>query len=161
MSDENVTLDAAGVPPGSKLAAVVAGRADIMALTQATMEAVLAPKDPGGISAEERVVLACRIARLNDEQVLAEHFAGLMPEGAATELADPSFVPNGDVRVGALIRHVDLVTRSPRDATEQDIDALKKADISEADIVRLTEIIAFVNYQVRIIAGIRLLGEIT
>ena len=162
MSDENVTLDAAGVPPGSELAEVVAGRADIMALTQATMEAVLAPQDPGGISATERTAFACRIARLNDEPVLAEHFARLEPEAGAAlvQLADPSFVGDGDVRVGALIRHVDLVTLSPKDATEEDIAALKRAAISEADIVRLTEIIAFVNYQVRVIAGLRLLGKI-
>jgi uncharacterized protein YciW len=161
MVDENVTLDAAGVPPGSKLAEVVAGRADIMALTQATMEAVLAPQAPGGISSAERTAFACRIARLNDEQALAEHFARLMAEVGAplVQLADPSFVGNGDVRVGALIHHVDLVTLSPKDATEEDIAALKRAAISEADIVRLAEIIAFVNYQVRVIAGLRLLGE--
>lgn len=163
MRDENVTLDAAGVPPGGKLAEVVAGRADIMTLTQATMEAVLAPLDPGGLSPAERTAFACRIARLNHEQVLEDYFARLMPEAdaAVVQLADPSFVGNGDARISALIRHVDLVTLSPKDATEDDIAALKRAAVSEPDIVRLTEVIAFINYQIRVTAGLRLLGEIS
>jgi uncharacterized protein YciW len=32
--------------------------------------------------------------------------------------------------------------------------------LSEPDIVRLAELIAFVNYQARVIAGLRLLGRL-
>jgi len=163
MTDRNVTLEAAGIPSGSKLAEVVAGRADVMALTQATMEAVLSPRVPGGISPAERAGLASRIARLNNESTLAEHFAQLMPDtgdSPAVQIADPSFSGDGDPRTSALIRHVDLVTVSPRDATPENITMLTEVGIDDADIVRLAELISFVNYQVRVIAGLRLLGEI-
>ena len=162
MSEKNATLDAAGVQPGSRLANVVAGRTDIMALTEATMEAVIAPTAPGGISSAERTALACRIARLNDEHVLAEYFEQRMPKSdpEMDQLADPSCVSNGNGRLDALVRHVDLVTLSPKDATEEDIAALKRAAVPEPDVVRLTEIIAFVNYQVRVVSGLRLLGEV-
>ena len=47
----------------------------------------------------------------------------------------------------------------PKDATASDIAALKNAGIPEDDIVRLSELIAFVNYQVRVLAGLRLMAE--
>jgi uncharacterized protein YciW len=34
------------------------------------------------------------------------------------------------------------------------------AGVSEADIVRLSELGAFVNYQLRVLAGLRLLKEV-
>ena len=43
---------------------------------------------------------------------------------------------------------------------EQDIAALKAAGVGEADIVRLSELAAFVNYQLRVVAGLKLLKEI-
>lgn len=164
MTPENLTLHAAGVEPGSKLAEIVAGRADIMALTQATAEAIVHPRVAGGISPAERAAFACRMARLNGEQTLAEQYAHLIPHASDDttigQIVDPSFSGGGDARLTALIRHVDLVTQSPKDATRENITALKDAGIAEADIVRLAEIIAFINYQVRVIAGLRLLGEI-
>lgn len=164
MTRENLTLLAAGVEPGGKLAEIVNGRADIMALTQATTEAILHPRIPGGITPAERAAFACRMARLNGEQTLAEHYAQLIPhvddDAAVEQIADPAFSGDGDLRLAALIRHIDLVTLAPKDATRENITVLKDAGIAEADIVRLAEIIAFINYQVRVIAGLRLLGEI-
>jgi len=66
----------------------------------------------------------------------------------------------GDLPHDAMARHADLLTLSPREATRQDIAALKAAGVSEADIVRLSELTAFVNYQLRVLAGLRLLKEV-
>jgi uncharacterized protein YciW len=49
---------------------------------------------------------------------------------------------------------------APREATRQDIEALKVVGLSEADIVRLSELAAFVNYQLRVVAGLKLLKEV-
>ena len=163
MASDNTTLHTAGVKPGSELAEVIETRADILALTQATEEAVLNPKLPGGIAAAERAAFACRMARLSKEDGLAAHYEGLVPSGTedvTRKIAEIAFNGTGDRRLTALIRHVDLVTREPKAATKQDIDALREAGISEADIVRLAELIAFINYQIRVVAGVRLMGEL-
>ena len=55
----------------------------------------------------------------------------------------------------AILSHVDLVTTRPRDATQADIAALRGAGVTEPDIVRLSQVVAFVNYQVRVIAGLQ------
>lgn len=164
MATANTTLLAAEVKPDSRLAEIVAGRADIMTLTQATYEAILHPRMAGGITYAERAALACRMARLHGEQGLVEHYTKLLSPGSdaavSSRMADPSFSGDGEQRLAALIRHVDLVTQAPKNASCDDIRALRDAGIAEADIVRLAELIAFINYQIRVVVGLRLLGEI-
>ena len=47
-------------------------------------------------------------------------------------------------------------TLSQKDATADDLAALKAAGISEEHIVRFSELIALRTYQVRVVAGLRL-----
>ena len=44
-----------------------------------------------------------------------------------------------------------------RDVTEEDIKTLQKAGVKDPDIVRLAELNSFMAYQIRLIAGLRLL----
>jgi uncharacterized protein YciW len=74
---------------------------------------------------------------------------------AAPSPASP--VGADDPRLAAIVRHVDLVTLTPGRATRDDIDALRDAGLNEDDIVTLSGIIAFVNYQARVAAGLRML----
>jgi uncharacterized protein YciW len=150
---------------GSGLAGVLAERAEILGLSQAAHDAVLLPREPGGISHAERAALAARMASANADTALAEHYRTLLRQAgespallAIANGAGPT--ADADTRLRAIIRHADLVTLSPKDATKADIAALVTASLSEPDIVRLAELVAFVNYQARVIAGLRLLGAI-
>ena len=143
------------------LAEAVAGRAKIFEMTAACERAHLMPSDPGGLGLAERAGLACRVARLNAETALAEHYGALGaaspdPDRAA-RIADPAWAGE-DARMTALLRHADLVTARPRDATPEDIAALRDAGFEEADIVRLSGLLSFLAYQVRLLAGLRLVG---
>ena len=163
MAPENMTLHAAGVHDATKLGALAGARAQCFALTDATAQAVLSPNEPGGISHALRAAFGCRIARLNGETTLAEHFLRLLVDGGTDDarlIADPAYTQSEDARLNAMMHHVDLVTTAPKDATKLDVARLRDASVVEADIVRLAELIAFVNYQVRVISGLRLLGEI-
>jgi CMD domain protein len=162
-SDRDVVAAAAGIVPGSHLAEALAGRADLMALTQRSHDAALTPRDPGGLSHAERAALACRMTRLNREAHLTRHYESLMHAADADEdtarIADPAFKGGSDSRLRAMLWHTDLVTREPRNATGADIDALRAAGLADADIVRLSGLIAFVSYQLRLVFGLRLMGE--
>lgn len=131
---------------GDAAAPARAHRADLMQASLRNQRAVLAPHEPGGLSLDERRAIARRIALRLGHAALAD---GYGPAPAA----EPS-----DARWAAILHHVDLVTDRPREATRADIDALREAGIGEADIVRLSQLIAFVNYQARVIAGLRLIG---
>lgn len=158
---KDVIAEIVGIEPGSALAQVVAGRADIMALTQQTHDGALMPETPGGLSHAERAALACRIAKINNESAFEAHFEALMDKAGASDatarIADIWFDGGGDARLKALIRHVDLVAHAPKDATRRDIELLREAGIAEPDIVRLAELVAFVSYQIRVAAGLRLM----
>ena len=131
--------------PGSPVAEAMAARAALLQASEANYAAVLTPQDPGGLSHQARFMLAARIARLSGDDRLAAHYAGHSE-------------PPEDARMPAILRHVDLVTLSPRDATADDIATLQQAGVADADIVRLSQVVAFVSYQVRVIAGLRLMG---
>ena len=149
----------AGVQAGGALAEALGARAETMDMTEAAHDAVLSPADAGGISHGERAAMAERIARIYKDEALAEHYASRLSDGDKQVLADirdPRQSP-AEARLGAALRHLDMVTIRPSEATEADVDKLRLAGISEPDIVRLSELVAFVNYQVRVIAGLRLL----
>lgn len=161
MSDGNVIETLAGVAPGTALGAAVAQRAEILALSEASHDAVIMPRAPGGLGHGARAALAARMARLHRDEALAAHYdACLARAGTTDELlraADPVSEAVFDPRLGAMVRHIDLLTLAPRDARHDDIEALRRAGLDDADIVRLSELAAFVNYQVRVIAGLKLL----
>ncbi|MBS7706509.1 CMD domain protein [Chelatococcus asaccharovorans] len=157
----------AGIGSGSPLAEALKARAEIMRLSDASHEAVLRPKTPGGLSHALRAALAARMAAWLGNDALAAHYRALLQEagsGQAAEdlaatVATTESLP-AERRLAAIVRHVDLVTREPREATRADIEALRAAGLDEADIVRLSELAAFVNYQARVIAGFRCLQDV-
>lgn len=160
MSSENLLSRLAGVNPDGELAAALAGRADILALTGATEQAVLRPREPGGLSYTLRLALACRIALLQQQTDLAALYQQQLSgetDSAALAMADPAFHGTGEGRWDTLLGHVDRVSCVPREASAADIAALQQAGWSDADIVRLSELIAFMSYQTRVLAGLRLL----
>jgi uncharacterized protein YciW len=151
----------AGISAGTAAHDALAGRADVMAMTQETHDAALIPADPGGLSHAVRAALAARVALLSGEESLAGHYRELLAaapeEAGACDLADPTFKGEAGTRHGAMIAYTDLATVHPKDADGSDIDALKAAGISDADIVRLAELNAFLAYQTRLIVGLKLL----
>ncbi|NEI35153.1 hypothetical protein GR204_14330 [Rhizobium leguminosarum] len=151
----------ASVRPGSALAEAMGKRAEILRLSEAAHDAVLLPRDPGGLSHGLRAALAARMTRHNRSPALASHYDGLVAradEPATALLAEPD-TNVSDPRTAEIVRHADRLTVAPRDATRAHVEALRQVGVTDADIVRLAELAAFVNYQVRVLAGLKLLGE--
>ncbi|RDJ03793.1 CMD domain-containing protein [Rhizobium grahamii] len=150
----------ASVKPGSALAEAMERRAEILRLSEAAHDAVLLPRDPGGLSHGLRAALAARMARQNNNEALARHYDSLLTragEPLVATLVDPGTTVE-DLRVAEIVRHVDRLTLAPREATRAHIHALRDVGVTDADIVRLSELAAFVSYQVRVIAGLGLIG---
>jgi uncharacterized protein YciW len=166
MSEMRLIETLSFIRPGSELADSLLERSEIMALSQASHDAVLLPRTPGGICHAERAAMAARMARSNADATLAAHYDELLDRagGGPALLAIASGAPVStagvNARLQAMVRHVDLLTLTARDASRNDIAILVAAGVSEPDIVRLAELAAFVNYQVRVIAGLRLLETV-
>ena len=162
MSDifNTAAVRASGLRKDHALAAALSGREDILTMTQQAHDAALTPDAPGGLSHAVRAALACRMARLNSEEGLAAQFLAMIgSDTVAGQIADPSFTGTADMRLAAILRHTDLVTQDTKGVVAGDIAALTSAGVSEDDIVRLSELVAFVSYQIRLTVGLRLMGE--
>ena len=77
----------------------------------------------------------------------------------AGQIAAPSSTGTAATRLAAILRHTDLVTNNTKGVVAGDIAALTSAGVSEDDIVRLSELVAFESYQIRLTVGLRLMGE--
>lgn len=156
----NIIETLVSAKPGSALAHAMEKRAEILRLSQAAHDAVLLPRDPGGLSYGLRASLAARMARHNGNEALAAHYDSLVARAGETDailLATPG-TNVADPRTAQIVRHVDMLTVAPREATRADIESLRAVGVTDADVVRLSELAAFVNYQVRVIAGMALIG---
>ena len=57
------------------------------------------------------------------------------------------------------MRHADLLTAVPASSGPRNLLTLETAGLTPAGIVSLSQTIAFVAYQLRLVAGLRGLGE--
>lgn len=144
--------------PDMPMARLRAERPVLREMNQANYLAVLYPDDPGSFRPALRAALATRMARLWRCDGLAEDYeAALHQQNPITDdlsAADPGWRPAESGRLAAVLRHVDLVTRTPKQAAAADIAALYAVGLDDGDIVTLSGLIAFVNYQILIVSGL-------
>ena len=150
---ETTTLSVAGAENAEPIANAVQTRANIFEMTQAAEDAVLRPKDCGAFPHDLRAGLAARIAAKAGDIELAGRY--VQAEGAHIDTSDPA--QDGSADDAVLIAFVDKVAGATKDIAADDIARLQNAGVSDPDIVRLCELVAFVAYQVRVVAGLRLM----
>ncbi len=122
-------------------------------------QSVLTPHDDQGLAPDLRVALAQRMAKLNQDAALQAEYAAQLashqPGADLLALAEGSLdLPEP---LATLARHADWVTQQPMQATAQHVRLLEQAGLTNPQIVALSELIAFVNFQTRVAAGLRLL----
>ncbi|WP_395542428.1 hypothetical protein [Neotabrizicola sp. sgz301269] len=156
---ETSVTKAAGITAGNPIAGAIRERSEIFAQTATAEGAVLRPRRPGRLTHDLRAALAARIATANGEAAEAQRYAADVQDAALKALAVPGTL-SPDPWVQAIVAFTDKVATSPRDIVADDVQALKAAGVEDADIVRAAELNAFLAYQLRLIAGLRLLGGI-
>jgi uncharacterized protein YciW len=132
-------------------------RPAVVTHAQGSYDALFAPHDPRGVSIEHRHAIALRIATLADAPTLAEHHRSALPANLADAITSPTVTVDDPV-LAALLTHTDLLTTHPADATRDDLAALHAAGLDTTDIVTAAQLIAFANFQLRVAAGLALLG---
>jgi len=151
---ETTIISKAGLLPGGDVAEAAKRRANIIQMSQDAEEAVLRPKDFGVFGHDLRAALAARVARLAADDTLAAHY--LSSAGDKSELADPTETGKA-YQLETVVAFVDKVANRTREIEAGDVVHLQAAGVSDPDIVRLCELVAFIAYQVRVIAGLRLM----
>jgi uncharacterized protein YciW len=144
-----------GITPDTPLGALRARRALARAHAEGAWRELVLPVFPGGLSLAERAALALRLALLEGSAALATHYRGLLIGWPAVRVAAETFpAPDGEDRLALLLRYADLVAKQAGLCEQAHIDALSAAGLSAQDIVAATQLIAFVPYQSRLLAGL-------
>ncbi|MDT8355299.1 hypothetical protein APZ41_007475 [Roseomonas mucosa] len=153
-----------GIDAASPLGRLRRERADILKHEEGAYRELVLPPRPGRVSLAERAALALRGALIEGDAVLAAHYRALLAAcGTAEEIAAAEAfpAPADEGRLAVLFRYADMVAQRPADCGQADIDRLLAMDLTARDIVAVTQLVSFVPYQVRLLAGLRQLrGEL-
>ena len=163
MTGMDVVDAAAGLAPDSRVATLRRQREAFVRHTQGSHDVLITPADPAGVSLTERAAAALRVATIEGDAALSAHYRSRLQEiGADTTTIAAAEGGSGAAvvspRLASILRHVDMITRTPGAADPAHLDALRDAGLAPRDIVTITQIVAFVSYQTRVVAGLRLLG---
>ncbi|MCU5773987.1 hypothetical protein N5923_07265 [Erwiniaceae bacterium BAC15a-03b] len=153
---------AAGLSPDDALFSARRFRPEFVEGAEHCRLSVLQPADDQGLAPVLRAALARRMAALNADQDLIAAYDAQLAGLTATEslLALAAGATDLEQPLAAIARHVDLVTLTPVKAVANDIRLLEQAGLNNPQIVALSELIAFVNFQTRVAAGLRLMRSL-
>lgn len=91
---------------------------------------------------------------------------GNYPEGPLSDEDKPGLIYAPDPsnretlgRLGAALTHAHLLVFRPRDASSAALQALLNAGWSTDDIVTLSQLVAFLSFQIRVVTGFRALAQ--
>jgi alkylhydroperoxidase domain protein/CMD domain protein len=173
----DVISQLAGIQPGSSLAELRAQRPEATNHAQGSYAALFDAHEFGDLTAVERLATALRVATVHLATEAAAHYrarlidAGGGPEVGAAEVIVPvvadasaTLAPDAPAmspRLRAILRHADLLAFAPRHARPDDLQALADVGLSTRAIVTLSQVIAFVSFQVRVARSLQLLGPQT
>ncbi|MFM0365842.1 CMD domain protein [Paraburkholderia sediminicola] len=156
------TIDTlAGLQANSPLAAIRHARDKVALHTQRSEDALFDPALPD-LSLQERLFAAWYAARLSLADDLADAYtAKLIATGVQPTALDAieagTLDPATDARLIAILSHVKLLTIKPVEARPEHLQTLRQAGITTRGIVALSQLIAFVTYQLRVVAGLKAL----
>ena len=168
MADQTTTYDVAddlvdrivGLKPGSRTYEVRHQREKVAAATQGSYDALFDTSLDKDISLTERLLVALYACRLTPAPELATHYRERLLavgcDAALVEIADrgePKDV--ADPRLAAMLQFTRTLIEDPVEGDKAALLALPAAGISTPAVVALSQLIAFLSYQVRLVAGLK------
>jgi uncharacterized protein YciW len=160
MADDLIEL-LLGIAPEDRLGALRRQRPEALRHAEGAFRELLLPADPGGLSRAERAAVALRIAAREGCGPLCLVFRALLERAGAGHLAPRAEAAEatGEDRLAALLRYAEKAGLRPREVREADIQALAALGLGPREIVALTQLVAFVPFQVRLLAGLRAMQQ--
>lgn len=126
-------------------------RAKAITATQACEDLLFAPDLSGGLTQAERLTLARNVAADSGVTALAEHYGAQLKDLPA---------PVQDARWQAITHFTHLLATQPAAADRAALLALPSAGLPTPDVVLIAQLIGFVAYQARVLAGVSALAAL-
>ena len=143
---------AAGLAPGMPLHAARRFRPVALQGSQASHDALLFDPVPG-LSPADRLRVAAACCDAVQASALAAHYRALLSAPARTAEAPSPALP-------AMLRWALLITTAPRDGDRAALHALREAGLADPAIVALAQLVGFLSYQTRLVAGLQALAAV-
>ncbi|QHJ01228.1 CMD domain protein [Xylophilus rhododendri] len=140
-------------------------RQKVVAATQASYEALFAP-EVRDISVPERLMVALHASRLSRSDSLAAVYrARLVEEGAKAALIDAVDaglpLPDNEERLATILAFTGKLITKPIDGDREAVEELTAVGLSTPAVVALGQLISFLSYQIRVVAGLKALVAAT
>jgi uncharacterized peroxidase-related enzyme len=136
---------AAGLAPSSALQAARRFRSTVVEATQASHEALLYEPVPG-LSTADRLRVAVHCCEAAEAHQMAAHYRALLVQQPAGDASTPA--------LPAMLTWAGLLTTDPRRGDREALQALQAAGLADPAIVALAQLVAFLSYQTRVVAGL-------
>lgn len=148
-----------GLRQEDPLYAVRHQRDKVAAATQGSYDALFDPALPG-LALTDRLLVAQYACRISGAAELARHYRAHLKHAGASDalvaLADSGSPEDAaDARVRAILVFTRTLIEDPVKGDEAALKTLPAAGISTPAVVTLSQLIAFLSYQVRLLAGLK------
>ncbi|MFM0667935.1 CMD domain-containing protein [Paraburkholderia sediminicola] len=168
-ASDDFVAQLAGLAPDGATAVLRAFRADATRYTQGSHDALFS-KDVTDLALQERLIAAWYAALLSradqSAQAYRERLLALeTADSAATqalldaimEHRELPFETIADKRLAAILAHTEALVLRPAATGQAALSTLQTAGLTTRAIVALAQLVAFVTYQVRVVAALRAL----
>jgi uncharacterized protein YciW len=147
LDDIDVIDRAAGLAPGDPLHAARRVRAKVVEASQASHDALLL-QPVEGLSTADRLRVAAHVCSLAGAASLEQHYVDRLTD--APDRDEPS-----SPALPAMLTFAAALTTDPRRGDRAALQALRDAGLADVAIVALAQLVAFLSYQLRVVAGLK------
>ncbi|AXV76721.1 MULTISPECIES: acyl-CoA thioesterase/BAAT N-terminal domain-containing protein [Ralstonia solanacearum species complex] len=159
----DIVDQAAGLADGSAIHTLRHARDKVAVATQGSHDALFDAALPG-LTLGERLLVALYACRLTPAPELSAHYRARLAETPvdaaalqAVDHGDPATL--ADTRLRAILAFTRTLIERPIDGDRDALLRLPAAGLATPDVVTLSQLIAFLSYQTRLVAGLRALRE--
>ena len=147
LDDIDVIDRAAGLEPGDPLHSARRFRAKVVEASQASHDALLLlPVE--GLSPADRLRVAAHVCHLAGTASLEQHYVERLADAPDRDEPSTPALP-------AMLTFAAALTTDPRLGDRAALQALRDAGLGDAAIVALAQLVAFLSYQLRVVAGLQ------
>ncbi|WP_028216966.1 CMD domain protein [Paraburkholderia oxyphila] len=157
----------AGLTPGSATHALRQRRDKVAVATQQSHDALFDPAIEG-LTLAERLLVACYASRLTPSATLFAHYREALERHgvdaaarAAVETGTPDDIATiADRRLRAILTFTRTLIENPVAGDQAALQTLPAAGLTTPAVVVLAQLIAFLSYQTRVVAGLQALHQL-
>jgi len=147
LDDIDMIDRAAGLEPGDPLHSARRFRAKVVEASQASHDALLLlPVE--GLSPADRLRVAAHVCHLAGAASLEQHYVERLADAPDRDESSTPALP-------AMLTFAAALTTDPRLGDRAALQALRDAGLGDAAIVALAQLVAFLSYQLRVVAGLQ------